>query len=99
MADTTAKKDMAIPLTAFAAGAVLALLLGVFGKVHDPTLSGTTTLGFNTVLAMKVAVTCVIGVLAAFQLVGALWIYGKLGRAVPPWLGPTHRITGAVALL
>jgi hypothetical protein len=92
-------RSMTVPLAAFVAGALVALLLGVFGKVHDPTLSGTTTLGFNTVLAMKVAVTCVIGVLAAFQLLGALWMYGKLGRVVPPWLGPTHRITGAVALL
>jgi uncharacterized membrane protein len=33
---------MAIPLAAFAAGAVVALLIGVFGKVHDPTRDGTT---------------------------------------------------------
>ncbi len=92
-------RSMAVPLTAFAAGAVVALLLGVFGKVHDPTLGRTTTLGFNTVLAMKVAVSCVIGVLAVLQLIGALWMYGKLGLAVPTWLGRSHRITGAIALL
>jgi hypothetical protein len=92
-------RSMAVPLAAFAAGAVVALLLGIFGKVHDPTLSRTTTLGFNTVLAMKVAVSCVIGVLAVFQLIGALWMYGKLGLSVPAWLGPVHRITGATALL
>ena len=91
--------SMAVPLTAFAAGAVVALLLGVFGTVHDPTLDGTTTLGFDTVLAMKVAVTCVIGVLAVLQLVGALWMYGKLGRPAPSWVGPVHRVTGALALL
>ena len=45
---------MAAPLGAFAAGAVLAVLLGVFGRWHDPTLSGTTTLGFRTVIEMKV---------------------------------------------
>ena len=45
MAHTTAQKRMSIPLTAFAAGAVVALLVGVFGRVHEPTLSGTTTLG------------------------------------------------------
>jgi hypothetical protein len=92
-------RGMTVPLTAFAAGAVVALLVGVFGTVHDPTLSGTTTLGFDTVLAMKVAVTCVIGVLAVLQLLGALWLYGKLGLAVPSWLGTAHRATGAVALL
>ena len=94
-----APRSMTVPLVAFAAGAAVAVLIGVFGRVHDPTLSGTTTLGFSTVLAMKVAVSCVIGVLAVFQVVGALWIYGKLGLAVPSWLGPTHRVTGAIALL
>lgn len=91
--------SMAVPLTAFAVGAVVALLVGVFGKVHDPTLSGTTTLGFQTVLAMKVAVSCVIGVLAVLQVLGALWLYGKLGRPAPAWLGTAHRVTGATALL
>ena len=60
MAGTTAqRKSMAVPLAAFAAGAVVALLVGVFGRVHDPTLDGTTTLGFSTVLAMKTVVATV----------------------------------------
>ena len=92
-------RSMAVPLTAFAAGAVVALLLGVFGKLHDPTTSGTTTLGFDTVLAMKVAVTCAIGVLAVLQVLGALWLYGKLGVAAPSWLGTAHRVSGVVTLL
>ena len=100
MADTaSAPKSMAVPLAAFAGGAVVALLVGVFGKAHDPTLDGTTTLGFDTVLAMKVVVTSVIGVLAVLQLVGALWLYGKLGIATPPWLGRAHRASGTVALV
>ena len=100
MADTArAPKSMAVPLAAFAAGAVVALLIGVFGKAHDPTLDGTTTLGFDTVLAMKVVVTSVIGVLAVLQLVGALWLYGKLGIAAPSWLGRAHRASGTVTLV
>jgi hypothetical protein len=90
---------MAVPLTAFAAGAVVAVLLGVFGKVHDPTLSGTTTLGFRTVIDMKVVLTTVIGVLAVLQVGGALWLYGRLGIRAPGWLGPAHRVSGTVALL
>jgi hypothetical protein len=89
---------MTVPLTAFTTGAVVALLVGVVGKVHDPTLDATTTLGFDTVLAMKVALSTVIGVLAVLQLVGALWMYGKLGVAAPPWLGTAHRASGTVAL-
>ena len=32
------------------------------------------------------------------QVVGALWIYGRLGIAAPSWLGTAHRVSGAVAL-
>jgi hypothetical protein len=99
MADTTARKGMAIPLTAFAAGAVVALLIGVFGKVHDPSLDGTTTLGFDTVIDMKVVVSTIIGGLAVLQVIGALWIYGKLGITAPSWLGTAHRISGTIALV
>jgi uncharacterized membrane protein HdeD (DUF308 family) len=90
---------MTVPLTAFGAGALVALLLGVFGKEHDPTLHGTTTLGFDTVIGMKVVVTVVIGVLALIQVIGALWIYGKLGIRAPSWLGPAHRAGGTITLL
>ena len=100
MAETTAApKSMAIPLTAFTAGAVIALLVGVFGKVHDPTLDGTTSLGFDTVIGMKVAVSTAIGALAVLQVVGALWLYGKLGIRAPSWLGMAHRVSGTIALL
>jgi len=101
MADTSVQqpRSIAVPLTAFAVGAVIALLLGIFGKAHDPTLSGTTTLGFSTVIAMKTALSVVIGVLAIGQVLGALWLYGKLGTAAPSWLGTAHRISGTVALL
>jgi len=90
---------MAAPLAAFAAGAVVALLVGVLGKVHDPTIDGTTTLGFDTVIDMKVVVSSVIGVLVVLQVLGALWMYGKLGIAAPRWVGPAHRTSGTVALV
>lgn len=98
MAANTSPRTRAVPLAAFVAGAVVALLVGVFGKVHDPTLAGTTTFGFRTVIDMKVVLSVVIGVLALLQLLGALWIYGRLGTAAPSWVGTAHRISGAVAV-
>ena len=71
----------------------------MFGTVHDPTFAGTTTLGFRTVIDMKVVLTVAIGVLAVLQLVGALGIYGKLGSRAPSWLGTAHRISGALAVV
>jgi hypothetical protein len=101
MSDTAppATRSMALPLAAFAAGAAVAVLLGVFGRVHDPTLDGTTTLGFHTVIQMKVVVTTVIGVLVLVQLLGALVMYGKLPVHAPRWLGKAHRASGALTLL
>ena len=94
-----APRSMAVPLAAFAAGAAVAVLIGVFGRVHDPTTDGTTTLGFHTVIQMKVVVSTVIGLLVLFQGFSALVLYGKLPLTAPSWLGRTHRATGTIALL
>ena len=100
MAETAATpRSMAVPIAAFAVGAAVALALGIFGRVHDPTTDGTTTLGYDTVLDMKVVVTAVIGVLALLQVVGALLIYGKLGIRAPSWVGSAHRASGILAFL
>ena len=101
MADlrTDAPKSMVVPLAAFAIGAAVAVLVGVFGRVHDPTLDGTTTLGFHTVIQMKVVVTTLIAVLVLGQLLGALVLYGKLPVTAPPWLGRAHRAAGALTLV
>lgn len=102
MADHAAARttrSMTVPLVAFAAGAVVAVLLGVLGRVHDPTLNGTTDLGFRTVIEMKVVLATVVGVLVVLQLLSALWLYGHLGRRPPSWLGTAHRVSGGLALL
>ncbi|MET1059836.1 MAG: DUF6529 family protein [Nocardioides sp.] len=99
MAETSARKGMPIALTALATGAVVALLVGVLGKAHDPSLAGTTTLGFQTVVDMKVVLSMVIGVLAVVQVIGALWIYGRLGIEAPSWVGKAHRFSGATVLV
>lgn len=98
MAEATATRNAIVPLTAFAAGAVVSLLIGVYGAVHEPTLEPLTTLGFGSMIAMKVYLAIVVGVLAVLQVVGALWLYGKLPVAAPPWLGKAHRASGAIAI-
>jgi len=92
-------RRLTVPLTAFAAGAVVALLLGVYGKQHDPTGKAITTFGFGSMIEMKVYLAVAVGVLALGQLVGALWLYGKLGIKPPSWLGTGHRLSGALAVL
>src|SRR4051812_37511095 len=92
-------KGMTLPLVAFAAGAAIAVVIGVFGRVHDPTTDGTFTLGFHTVIQMKVVLTTVVGVLVVAQLLGALVLYGKLPIKAPTWLGKAHRASGVTTLV
>jgi hypothetical protein len=48
---------------------------------------------------MKVVLAIAVGVLALLQVVGALWLYGKLGIEAPSWLGMAHRASGTLAVL
>ncbi|MGH8938517.1 MAG: DUF6529 family protein, partial [Actinomycetes bacterium] len=94
-----ATKSPAVPLTAFAAGAAVSVVLGVYGRVHDPTFEPITTFGLGSMIEMKVWFAIAVGVLALGQLVGALWMYGKLGITAPSWLSTGHRLSGALAVL
>jgi len=98
MADTASNK-MVVPLTAFVAGGLVSLLLGVYGSQHKPTFEPITTFGFGSMFQMKVYLTTAVGILAVGQVIGALWLYGKLGIQAPSWLGNAHRATGALAVL
>jgi hypothetical protein len=85
-----------IPLLA---GAVVAVVLGVFGRVHDPTGHVAWQEPFPSIYAMKVWLTTVVLVLALAQLATALWMYGKLGIPPRPWCGTVHRSLGGLAFL
>src|SRR3954451_17053379 len=81
-------------------GAGVAVALGVYGRVHDPDFAALPSLGFSGPGAFKSWAASVILLLALFQLVSALWLYGRIGRRpAPSWLGPVHRTTGAVSFL
>ncbi len=90
---------MVVPLAALVAGGLVSLLLGVYGSQHEPTFDEITTFGFGSMIEMKVYLAFAVGVLAIGQLVGALWLYGKLGIRAPSWLGIGHRASGLIAIL
>lgn len=92
-------KRPAFLLVPLAAGAVVAVALGVFAKVHTPTGRALFPTPFPSFYAMKVWLTAVALVFALIQLVTALWMYGKLGGRAPSWVGPLHRTTGFIAFL
>lgn len=86
--------------TVAAAGAAVAVFMGVYGRVHDPTGETVVTAFFSGQLQLKVWFATVAALLGGFQLYTSLWMWGRVGGgARPSWLGPAHRLSGIVAFL
>src|SRR5262245_34296115 len=83
------------------AGGAVAVALGVYGRVHDHTFRPIFDLGFPSLQAMKAWLATGAVALAAFQLVSALAMYGRLPfwRRPPTWLPVAHRWSGTGAFL
>jgi hypothetical protein len=83
------------------AGGAVALALGVYARVHEPTGQRIVDLGFPSLLAMKSWLATIAVALALFQLVSALRLYGRLSvpRTMPRWLPAAHRWSGTAAFL
>ena len=81
-------------------GALVAVLTGVYGRVHDASGEATMQSFFTSTLHFKAWLTTLAVLLAIGQLLGGMWMFGKLpvGPA-PRWVGPAHRIAGSLALL
>ncbi len=79
-------------------GAAVAVALGVYGNVHDPSGRSLVTLFFTKTINLKVWFATVAMSLAVFQLGSALKMQGKLGAARGPrWLSKVHRASGTLA--
>ena len=99
-AATTAERPASVKLLVAAGiGAAVALALGVYGHVHDPSQKLVFTLFFSSTIAMKVWFATVSLAFAVVQVVSALWIYGKLPWRAPSWGGYLHRISGRLAFI
>ncbi len=99
--DTSTTDPTTALLIAAAAGAVVAIAIGTYGRVHTPTGQGIVSFGFPAVLPMKAWFTTGAGALAIGQMASALWLYRRLpGAGAPPaWVGPFHRWSGTAAFV
>jgi Family of unknown function (DUF6529) len=87
-------------LIALSAGALVALSIGIYGRVHDPTGRSLVTLFFTRTITLKVWLATAAITLAVVQLLTALRMYGKLGaRTGPKWIRPVHRVSGTAGFL
>jgi hypothetical protein len=81
-------------------GALVAVGLGVFARVHDPRFVALNVAGFSSPAAVKSWLATVAVGLAVFQMVSALAMYRLLPRSrTPVWLGRAHVWSGRVAVL
>lgn len=80
-------------------GGAVALAVGVYGSVHDPTGQQTISLFFSNTLSFKAWTTTLVVVLASYQLWSSLRMWGKIKwpRSTPAWFGDAHRLSGTLA--
>src|SRR6188508_766984 len=86
-------------LLAVGVGAAVALSLGIYGSVHDPSQELVLTLFFSSTIAMKVWFATAALAFGVAQVLLAVWMYGRLPWAAPDWAGAAHRVSGRVAFL
>ena len=99
MAAATEREQGGRLLLAAALGAAVAVALGVYGNVHDPSQELDFTLFFGSTISMKVYLATAAVGFAIVQVISATWVYGRLGVEPPPWAGDLHRVSGRLAFL
>jgi hypothetical protein len=81
-------------------GALVALTLGIYGRLHHPTGIAINIAGFSSPGYVKSWLATVATVFALVQVGSALVMYGKVPRVAPPaWIGGLHRWSGRIAFL
>ena len=87
-------------LIAVVLGALVAVGLGVFGKVHEPQFFSVSVAGFSSGTSVKAWLATLAVVLAIFQLVSAFAMYRLIpGGKAPAWIGSAHVWSGRLAVL
>ena len=87
-------------LIAVALGAIVAVGLGVFGKVHEPQFFSISVAGFSSGTAVKSWLATLAVTLALFQLASAFAMYRLIpGGKAPSWIGTAHVWSGRLAVL
>ena len=96
MTETTAKNTrILLPVLI---GALVAVVLGVYGANHKPGAIVLGIKGFANLALAKSWMASIAAFFALVQLISALIMYGKI-RAFgnPPWIGTLHRWSGRLA--
>jgi hypothetical protein len=81
-------------------GGLVALTLGIYGRLHHPTGVVVDIAGFSSAGYVKSWLATVATVFAIVQVISALVMYGKIPRVTAPsWIGTLHKWSGRIAFL
>jgi hypothetical protein len=81
-------------------GCLVALTLGIYGRLHSPTGVAVDIAGFSSPGTVKAWLATAAVVFALVQVGSALVMYGKVPRiAAPSWIGALHRWSGRTAFI
>lgn len=92
-------------LVAAAVGSLVAVSLGVYGRMHEPAGAALNIAGFSSGIAAKAWLATGAFLLALVQLWSAAALYGRVGRrwrgagGAPRWVAGLHRWSGRAAVL
>ena len=97
---TTTQRSGGAVLIAVAFGALVAVALGVFGRIHEPQFFSISVAGFSSGTAVKSWLATLAVLLGVFQLVSAFAMYRLIpGGRAPAWMGTAHVWSGRLAVL
>ena len=81
-------------------GGLVALTLGIYGRLHHPTGVVVNIAGFSSAGYVKSWLATIATVFAIVQVTSALVMYGKIPRVTAPsWIGTLHQWSGRIAFL
>jgi Family of unknown function (DUF6529) len=82
------------------AGCLVALILGLYGRLHAPTGVAVDVIGFSSPATVKAWLATVAIVFALVQVGSSLVMYGSVPRITAPrWIGGLHRWSGRIAFI
>jgi hypothetical protein len=81
-------------------GCLVALAIGLYGRLHSPTGIALDLAGFSSPGSVKSWLATLAAVFALVQVGSALVMYGKVPRVTAPsWIGDLHSWSGRVAFI
>jgi hypothetical protein len=80
-------------------GIGVAVVLGVYGSVHEPAGYAVSVAGFSSGAVAKAWLATVAFLLGVVQLVTGAGMWGRFGLGDASWTAPVHRWSGRLAIL